>query len=153
LYNEHSIFLHPSELEAGHPNLTLLEAISCGLPIVGTYDGTKEINSIFKIERSTNSVVTGIQHVNSNIETFVNHTQIEKLQYDWSVICKRLLNIYNSVIDIKKEYNSELTKQLYIDVYEKTQKVEREIMNDYGFNINFINGCLFRSYGFRNQKF
>ena len=83
LYNEHSIFLHPSELEAGHPNLTLLEAISCGLPIVGTYDGTKEINSIFKIERSTNSVVTGIQHVNSNIETFVNHTQIEKLQYDW----------------------------------------------------------------------
>ena len=30
LYQEHSIFLHPSILEAGHPNLTILEALSCG---------------------------------------------------------------------------------------------------------------------------
>ena len=153
LYNEHTIFLHPSELEAGHPNLTLLEAISCGLPIVGTYDGTKELNSIYKIDRSTNSVVTGIKHVTSNIETFVNHTQSEKLKYDWSVICKRLLNIYNSVNDIKKEYNSELTKQLYIDVYENTNKIEHEILNDYSFNINFINGAYVEILGSATRHF
>jgi hypothetical protein len=153
LYNEHTIFLHPSELEAGHPNLTLLEAISCGLPIVGTYDGTKELNSIYKIDRSTNSVVTGIKHVTSNIETFVNHTQSEKLKYDWSVICKRLLNIYNSVNDIKKEYNSELTKQLYIDVYENTNKIEHEILNDYSFNINFIKGAYIEVLGSATRHF
>jgi hypothetical protein len=28
LYRTHSIFIHPSILEAGHPNLTLLEAVS-----------------------------------------------------------------------------------------------------------------------------
>jgi glycosyltransferase involved in cell wall biosynthesis len=33
LYRTHSIF-HPSILEAGHPNLTLLEAVSCGLPVL-----------------------------------------------------------------------------------------------------------------------
>ena len=153
LYNEHTIFLHPSELEAGHPNLTLLEAISCGLPIVGTYDGTKELNSIYKIDRSTNSVVTGIKHVMSNIDTFVNHTQIEKLKYDWSVICERLLNIYDSVINIKKEYNSELTKQLYVDVYENTNKVKREILNDYSFNVNFIKGAYIEVLGSATRHF
>ena len=35
LYGEHRIFIHPSDLEGGQPNLTLLEALSCGLPIVG----------------------------------------------------------------------------------------------------------------------
>jgi len=29
VYRNHSIFLHPSQLEAGHPNLTLVEALSC----------------------------------------------------------------------------------------------------------------------------
>lgn len=38
LYNEHDAFVHLSELEAGHPNLTLLEAMSCGLPVIGTFE-------------------------------------------------------------------------------------------------------------------
>ena len=36
LYHTHSVFMAPSMLEYGHPNLSLLEAVSCGLPIVGT---------------------------------------------------------------------------------------------------------------------
>ena len=36
IYQEHSIFLHPSILEAGHPNLTLLEAMACGCCIIGS---------------------------------------------------------------------------------------------------------------------
>jgi len=34
-WEEHTIFLHPSILEAGHPNLTLLEAMACGLTCCG----------------------------------------------------------------------------------------------------------------------
>ena len=43
LYKEHSIFIHASILEAGHPNLTLLEAMASGLPVVGTFEDNNEL--------------------------------------------------------------------------------------------------------------
>ena len=41
LYNEHDAFVHLSELEAGHPNLTLLEAMACGIPVIVMEDSPK----------------------------------------------------------------------------------------------------------------
>ena len=32
LYHDHDIFIHPTMLEAGHPNLTMVEAAASGLP-------------------------------------------------------------------------------------------------------------------------
>ena len=153
IYNEHTIFLHPSELEAGHPNLTLLEAISCGLPIVGVYDGKKEINSIFKIGRDTNSVTDGIQYVLSNLELFQSHTQKEKNLFDWSVICDRLFKMYEASLDIKKKYDSNLTKELYINLYENTNKIERTQLNDYRIVTHFIDGAYVEIQGDVTRKF
>ena len=65
LYNEHSIFLHPSELEAGHPNLTLLEAMSCGLPVVGTFE-EKSYDGMIVVERNVEQIKSAIQNIVSD---------------------------------------------------------------------------------------
>ena len=38
LYHNHDIFVHPTMLEAGHPNLTMIEAAAAGLPIIANWE-------------------------------------------------------------------------------------------------------------------
>ena len=110
LYQEHSIFLHPSILEAGHPNLTLLEALSCGLPIVGTYKGSQKLGGMVVVDRNSEQVANAILEVISNYEEYVYETQKTKERYDWLVVCERLFKIYQTIKIINKPYSSEETK-------------------------------------------
>ena len=140
ILKEHTIFLHPSELEAGHPNLTILESLSCGIPVVGTYNGSNELKGLKRIERSTESVVDGIIDVMLKYDEYVKNTQQDKLKYDWSVISKRLLKMYESVTLIKKEYSSDITKGLYIDSINSTEKNHIEPKEHVKFITHFVNG-------------
>lgn len=144
IYKSHTIFLHPSELEAGHPNLTLLEAISCSLPVVGMYSGSQEIKSILQSRRETDSVISGIKQVIENYDEFVNNTAIDRSAFDWSVICSRILIIYETVISIKGDCSSESVKELYLDTYKNTIKRDinkRELNNTVKLDINFVDGA------------
>jgi len=143
LYQEHSIFLHPSILEAGHPNLTLLEALSCGLPIVGTYKGTQKLGGMVVVERDTEQVVNAISDVISNYEQYVYETQKTKERYDWSVVCERLLKIYQTIKIINKPYSSEETKNLYISEYTNHNKIKDNLK----FIYHFVNGPYFELKG------
>ena len=118
IYEDHSIFIHPSTLEAGHPNLTMLESLSCGLPVVGTYNGHIKINGLCKIYSNTDSVVNGIEDVINNYEDYVSQTNIVRENFDWGVICDRILKIYDSVLKIHKDYDSDTTKNLFINTFE-----------------------------------
>ena len=154
LYQTHSIFLHPSVLEAGHPNLTLLESLSCGLPVVGTYHGTKQLGGLVKINSTTESVKNGIEEVIKNYKSYVDKTQITKKEFDWSVIVKRLYNMYDSTLKINKEYDSALTKELYIKTFELTQKTEVVHKNDaLEIICHFINHPFVEIKGNSNNKF
>lgn len=120
IYRTHSIFLHPSELEAGHPNLTILEAISCSMPVVGIYDGSIELKAFVKAKRNTESVVNGINKVVLNYEDYLDRCEHDREKFDWAVIVDRLIKIYQSVINIKSEFNSEDAKKAYIETYSNT---------------------------------
>lgn len=67
LYNENDLFLHFSELEAGHPNLTLLEAMACGLPVVGTFE-EKEYNGMVVCERKLEAAIASIKYADQNFD-------------------------------------------------------------------------------------
>ena len=139
LYDSHTIFLHPSILEAGHPNLTLLEAMSCYLPTVGTYDGSAKIAGLRKIKRTTESVVDAIKYVIKNYDKLINEISEHRKDFDWSIITERLLDIYKSVKIINKNYQSEDTKNLYIKTFEETQIKYREPRDNISFGVHFVN--------------
>ena len=153
LYNTHSIFLHPSILEAGHPNLTLLEAMACGLPTVGTYEGTPKIAGLRKIERDTDSVISGIQHVVENYDTLIDEITKHRKDFDWSIITNRLIGIYESIKIIDKNYSSEESKNLFIKAFNETEITYREPRNNISFYANFIKNPTIEIKGNTTKKF
>jgi autotransporter strand-loop-strand O-heptosyltransferase len=94
-YHSHSIFLHLSDLEAGHPNLTLLEAIGCGLPIVGTFENNNVLGGLYPVDRNMSDVVNGINYVISNYEEFKNQCLSSAKVKNWDNIIINLLNLYS----------------------------------------------------------
>jgi len=147
LYKTHSIFLHPSCLEAGHPNLTLLEAISCGMPIVGTYSGTQKINGMSICELTSKSVANGIQEIINDYHSYVDKTLKTRGKFDWSVITERMFKMYEVTRLIKKEYNSKDTKNLLVDNFEGTDKIVPTVENQIDCTVHFVNNPFFEIKG------
>lgn len=93
-YQQHTIFLHPSQLEAGHPNLTLLEALACGLPIVGTFEADNSLEGMEIVNPTIDEVSAGIVKIINNYENFSNAAVIQADRLSWSNRTKELLAIY-----------------------------------------------------------
>ena len=132
LYNEHTIFLHPSNLETGHPNLTLVESLYCGTPVVGTCH--KSLQGMRLIEPTEESLEKGIQDVISSYEDYVKGCIEfkESKKYDWFDISKDLLKYFEQSISMK----SNLIKE-----YTTTQKLDKPFKEDLPIiNISYMNG-------------
>jgi autotransporter strand-loop-strand O-heptosyltransferase len=148
LYQSHDIFLHPSILEAGHPNLTLLEAISCGLPIVGTFEDNNNLDGLLKVTRNVDEIVDGIKHVIKNYDEYKKLTVQSTSKKSWSNIVDQLINFYssdmkNQLIEIYKNTNinhrdsKEPQNRIIFDFNEKA-KVEILGTTPKKYNIKFI---------------
>ena len=119
LYQDHSIFLHPSMLEAGHPNLTLCEAASSCIPIVGTYRGSKHFPGMWVLPNiSTESVMHGITETINTYEHRRQEMITVRDYYSWDNVAKTLHKYYENILKINEGYTSERTKQLYINAYD-----------------------------------
>lgn len=118
LYQTHSIFLHPSMLEAGHPNLTLMEATACTLPIVGTYKGSRHMDGMWVLPSiSTKEVIRGIVETINTYEQRRQEMLAARESRSWLEVCKTLKKYYDGVSKITEGYSSERTQQLYINKY------------------------------------
>jgi glycosyltransferase involved in cell wall biosynthesis len=118
LYQSHTIFLHPSMLEAGHPNLTLMEATACAVPIVGTYKGSRHMDGMWVIPSiNTENVIKGIQETIKTYDVRKQEMIDAKASRDWIEVCKTLNRYYENVLKITEGYTSDKTKQLYINTY------------------------------------
>jgi glycosyltransferase involved in cell wall biosynthesis len=103
-YNTHKIFLHPSILEAGHPNLTLVEALACGLPVVGTYKGGLYLNGMCVVNDLTPiSYVNAVRHVLSNYDEYTRKTTQNEL-FTWESVSKSLIGWYKKYGHTKKKF-------------------------------------------------
>ena len=116
IFQDHTIFLHPSNLEFGHPNLTLLEAASCCIPIVGTYKGTDKIEGMYVMnELNTEEVIKGINFVSSKYDILVVEMSIKRESYDWLNVCKNLEKKYNAVKQFQN-FDSQTIRNKYIEI-------------------------------------
>jgi autotransporter strand-loop-strand O-heptosyltransferase len=120
-YALHTIFLHPSIVEAGHPNLTLLEAMSTGLPIVGTYSGTEfELDGIFKVERNAEQITEGIQKVIGDYSTYSQNAVRNARSLTWDYVTERLSSYYKNPNAITPE--AEVFAESHVRIYKKVTK-------------------------------
>jgi autotransporter strand-loop-strand O-heptosyltransferase len=132
LYRDHSIFVHASILEAGHPNLTLLEAMASGLPVVGTFEDDNELEGLLKVDRDIDQIKQKIKYLINNpikYKIYSRKARQQALQLSWK----------NRTEDLLKKYDKNMKDQL-ISIY-KTEKLKKPSkINLPKFNINFING-------------
>lgn len=153
LYRSHTLFLHPSMLEAGHPNLTLLEAISSGIPVVGTYEGSKKIPGLVKISGDVNSLISSIIDASERYSDLLLDAEQTRQDYSWINIVNRLNKMYQSVKLINKNYTNEATKVEYIKAYENAQIKYKEPEENISFNIHFVDGPFLEIKGNSDKKY
>lgn len=116
-YQSHSIFIHMSVLEAGHPNLTLLEALSCGLPIVGTLEENNSLEGMVKVERDIDNLIYGLEEVMSNYLKYRLKAITQATKLSWKNRTKELIKIYNRNTTMREQLIQEYatTKKLGLD--------------------------------------
>lgn len=116
LYQNHNIFIHASELEAGHPNLTMLEALSCGLPVIGTLEYNSDLKGIKKITQNVTDIITAVREVITDYPQYNLDARYQAEELSWYNRTKELLKLYESGTSMKdkllKHYsNTKITKQ------------------------------------------
>ena len=131
-YQNHTIFLHPSSVEAGHPNLTLLEAMSCALPVVSTYDDNS-LPGMVKIERTVDSVYNGIATVMNKWEILRKEALAYARGNDWNHVVDDLVREYRKI----DEYR--MTNELN-EIYDSTKRVDKQ-MQGAKIEINYTDGA------------
>lgn len=132
VYQKHTIFLHPSSVEAGHPNLTLLEAMSCGLPVVATYDDVA-LPGMIKIERNIQSVYDGISTAITQYKQLVNNSVLYAKSNDWNNIVSDL------IVEYRKLDEYRMTNELN-EVYDLTTSAIKQEQSA-RFELSCTDGC------------
>lgn len=116
LYQTHSIFMAPSFLEYGHPNLSILEAMSCGLPIIGTCNA--EVPGMYRMsEISTQEAIRGLVVLDTQWYRYYTDQMEQRKHHDWMWICVQLKRMYDAAEIISKKWTSEDTTKAYIESY------------------------------------
>jgi len=98
---EYNLFLHPSSLEAGHPNLTLLESISSGIPVVGTCD--VDFTGLVRCNREVNSLVESIQIAISKYDSLICQIENNRINFSWELVVSRMLQNYKKFFRISEK--------------------------------------------------
>jgi glycosyltransferase involved in cell wall biosynthesis len=94
LYTSHTIFLHPSELEAGHPNLTLLEAAACGLPILGWIEMETTFHGLWRAPRDLNLLLEGLDVIINEYGDYRQRSLNTAKELSWLNRSKELIELF-----------------------------------------------------------
>ncbi len=136
--NNHNIFLNPSMLEAGHPNLTVTEMISLGIPVVGTSEeqipGTIKIDLGPDLKIDESDIVSGINEVILRYPQLVLECMDFRESISWEVIVSKMVMDYSKYSNIDQ-------KSLILSSYKVP--IVKDILSDgNGFDCSF-NGSIY----------
>jgi len=147
LYKQHTIFLHPSVLEAGHPNLTLLEAMASGLPVIGTFEEDNSLDGMIYIERDVDTIVAAINYLMDNPNYLEKRFEAIEQSHtlSWKNITQKLLTLYTK---------NDSMRDLLIKQYDLTSIIPKPSLKERpSFNINFIQSAFFEVKGGADKKY
>ena len=70
LFHTHRVFLHPTMLEAGHPNLTMIEAAACGIPIIADWEMETDFHGAWRSPRNVFTMELGYKDIMSRYDDY-----------------------------------------------------------------------------------
>ena len=94
LYHKHDIFLNPTMLEAGHPNLTMIEAAAAGLPIIANWELETDFDGAWRAPRNVFEMYRGLLHILENWETYKENAIKTGNKLSWKNRTKELIKIF-----------------------------------------------------------
>lgn len=94
LYHQHDIFVHPTMLEAGHPNLTMVEAAAAGLPIIADWELETDFHGGWRAPRDIFEMDRGLKDIMLNWESYREKVYNTSQELSWFNRSKELVKIY-----------------------------------------------------------
>ena len=98
LYHEHDIFIHPTMLEAGHPNLTMIEAAAAGLPLIADWEHSTDFHGAWRAPRDIFEMNRGLLDIMGNWEEYRNRCANTAKELDWYNRTTELVEIYKQFL-------------------------------------------------------
>jgi len=99
LYHQHDIFVHPTMLEAGHPNLTMLEAASAGLPIIADWELETVFHGAWRAPRDIFEMDRGLKDILNNWDNYRKMLYNTSQELSWLNRSKELIQLYERHIN------------------------------------------------------
>jgi glycosyltransferase involved in cell wall biosynthesis len=97
LYHKHDIFIHPSMLEAGHPNLTMVEAAAAGLPIIANWELATDFHGAWRSPRDVFEMDKGLKDIMNNWDSYRNKSIQTSKELSWLNRSIELVNLYKNL--------------------------------------------------------
>jgi glycosyltransferase involved in cell wall biosynthesis len=82
-------------LEAGHPNLTLLEAAACGLPILGWIETETTFHGLWRAPRDLNEMLRGLDTIINEYDEYRQRSLNTAQELSWLNRSKELIKLFN----------------------------------------------------------
>lgn len=98
LYHDHDIFIHPTMLEAGHPNLTMIEAAASGIPIIANWEHETNFHGAWRSPRDVFEMERGLNDIMENYNFYKKRAIETGRRLSWKNRTKELIEIYKKFI-------------------------------------------------------
>jgi len=94
LYHQHDIFVHPTMLEEGHPNLTMIEAVAAGLPVIADWEHETVFHGGWRAPRDIFEMARGLDDIMDNWDSYRERCSNTAKELDWFNRTKELVELY-----------------------------------------------------------
>ena len=96
LYHDHDIFVHPTMLEAGHPNLTMIEAAAAGLPIIANWEYETDFHGAWRAPRDIFEMDRGLKDIINNWNSYKTQAINTGKELSWYNRSKEIIKLYET---------------------------------------------------------
>jgi len=140
IYRTHSILVHATSIEAGHPPLTILEAAASGLPVITT-DCSGNLHTTM-VDRDVDDVVNKIKYVIDNYTEERNKTIDSVKSFDWKNVVAKLNTMYERISKTDM-------KTTALRIYDKVKRIKYDNIIEF----HFIDGPNVKITGQVNENY